>query len=298
MGYNAPKIDRQACGYHGGISYVCDLLQAFKYRYRPSIPVSLAWILTQSTLACVVNGGARNGVACFSVSGDSGLNPLGGLRRLKDFQAQTPPSGPPDTVSQITFNPSSTAVFVVVKGNPGPPAVAGSIYAFAVDSYGHVSDSPVISSPPKIVLELSINFLGTDASALITDATFGASIVTITPELKISESHHIVIPFQGADCWAAYAPRYDAVYVIDTVNPNITVLEPATGNLKGTIQYEIDAKGGLDTTFDRQWLYVLTGDSSVVVINLEGTGGTEVQHFSLTSEGQPGHWQGMAVYPA
>ena len=76
------------------------------------------------------------------------------------------------------------------------------------------------------------------------------------------------------------------------------MLDPVTGNFKGAIQYDSSAKGGYDTITSRQWLYLLTGDSSVVVIDLERNGGQEAQHFSLGGEGPPGQWQGMAAYPA
>lgn len=255
-------------------------------------------MLIHSQSACVVNGGAKNGVACFSVSGDSGLSPLGNLRPLENLQTKTPPTGPPDTASEIAFNPSSTALFVVTKAQPGPPAVPGSIYAFGIDSNGHVSESPVVSRPSNLILDFSIDFLGSDGSALITDPVFGASLVSITPELEVSESQHVVIPYQAAACWAAYAPKFDAVYVTDAGNPNITVLDPHDGNIKGAIQFETAAMGGYDVAVDRQWLYFLAKDSSIIVVNLEGSGGKEVQHFSLDSQGQPNHWQGMAVYPS
>ena len=244
----------------------------------------------------MVNGGAKNGVACFSVS-NAGLSPLGSLRPLKNLQTKTPPTGPPNTASEIQFNPSSSAVFVITKGNMAP-ATSGYLYAFAVESNGRVSNNPVISSPSKLILDYSIEFLGSDSTALITDITFGASIVTISNTLEISESDHIVIPNEGAVCWAAYAPQFDAVYVDDSNHPNITILDPATGNTKGTIQYDSSAIGGFDMVVNRQWLYLLTSDSSVVVINIESNGGKQVQHYSLQGEGPSGQWQGIATYPA
>lgn len=85
---------------------------------------------------------------------------------------------------------------------------------------------------------------------------------------------------------------------MDAGNPNITLLDPVSGDIKGAIQYEADAMGGFDTVIDRQWLYVLTGDSSVVVIDLEANRGKQEQHYSLAAQGPAKHWQGMAAYPA
>ena len=249
-------------------------------------------------LACVVNGGANNGVACFSVHPEHGLFPIGVLRPLTNLHTTTPPIGPPNTVSEIIFNPSSTAVFVTIKGNPGPPAVPGWIYAFDIESNGRVSSNPVISCPPKLVMDFSISFLGSDTSALITDPTFGASIVSITPSLQVTETQHVTIPSQGASCWSVYSQQYNSVYVIDAGNPNITILAPGDGGIKGVIQYEVDALGGFDPIISRQWLYLLTKDSSIVILNLDSNGTSEVQHYTLASEGPPSQWQGMSAYPA
>lgn len=162
---------------------------------------------------------------------------------------------------------------------------------------------PVISSPPQLLMDFSIDFLGRDDSALITDPAFGASIVSIAyPSLTVTEKHHIVVPGQGAACWGAYAPRFDSAYIIDGDHTNITVVDPASGATKGVINYEAQAKGGFDTAIDRTSMYVLTGDSSVVVIDLAGSKykneSMQKQHYSLAKEGVAGHWQGMAIYPS
>ena len=44
-------------------------------------------------------------------------------------------------------------------------------------------------------------------------------------------------------------------------------------------------------------MYVLTGKSSVLVIDLEKSGGTTIQEFSIAQEGPAGYWEGMKVYP-
>ena len=252
-------------------------------------------------LACVVNGGAKNGVACFSVSDQWGLHPIGNLHPLKDLHTTTPPVGFPDTAADIQFNPSSTAVFVTIKGNPGPPAVPGFIYAFPVDRWGQLSQEPVISSPPQFTVDFTINFLSSDSCALLTDPSFGASIIAISPDYKVSERIHIAIPGQGANCWATYSPWYDAAYTSDAAKPNITVINPQNGDIKATIQFEAGGKGGFDSAINGQWLYVLAGDSSIVVLDLQknqASGSQQVQHFELAGLGPATDWTGMAAYPA
>ena len=247
-------------------------------------------------VACVLNGGAKNGVACFSVDQSLGLQPQGPLRPLSKLNNTTPPFGPPGSSSQIQFNPSSSAVFVTIKGAP-PPADSGYIYAFPVDRGGNVGTTPVVSHPPQSVLEFSINFLGDDSSALVTDPGFGASIMTIASDFTVTEKDHIVIPREVATCWGAYYPRYQSAYVIDGAQPNITVVDSLSGTIKGAIQFEADAIGGFDTIIHKKFMYLLTGDSSVLVIDLSEGLGSVIQKYSLAQEGPAGEWQGMAAWP-
>lgn len=267
-----------------------------------SFPMSVAYSASLKT-ACVLNGGSKAGVACFHVDHRQGLTRLGGLRHLPLNQT-TPPLGPPLTTSDISFNPSSTALFATVKGNAmaSPPAI-GSIYAFPVKN-GWVAHKPVVNQIKDLPMDFSIDFLGSDTSALITDPSFGGSIVTIAyPSLEITENHHIAVANQGAACWGAYSSRFDAAYIIDAAHPNITAIDPVSGQTKGVIEYGMAAKGGFDTAIDRTWMYVLSGASTVVVIDLDGSHGgkavgKQVQSFDLAAEGPAGAWQGMAIYPS
>jgi len=266
-------------------------------------PMSVTYSSVLKT-ACVLNGGAESGVACFHADHAKGLTPLGGLRPFPvSLNQTTPPTGPPMTASDIVFNPSSTALFATIKGDAmATPPKSGYIYAWPVHD-GEVATEPVTNSLAALKMDFSIDFLGRDTSALITDPSFGASIVEVAyPSLEITELHHIVVPNQIAACWGAYAPRFDAAYIIDAGNTNITVVDPESGVMKGVIKLEMSAKGGFDTNIDRTWMYVLTGDSSVVVVDLEGSNpgkvAAQVQKYDLASEGVKGHWEGMAIYPS
>ena len=247
-------------------------------------------------VACVLNGGAKAGVTCFDVSEFSGLRPRGGLRPLSEVKQHTPPSGPPGTATQLSFNADSSALLVTVKGSPGPPAAPGYLIVFPV-KHGEVDATPVVSQINDLILDFSINFLGSSNRAMITDPSFGAAFVAIGSDLKVTETKHIVIPLEGAACWGAYSPRYDTAYVVDAGHPNITLLDPASGAIKGVISYDANAKGGLDTVINRQWLYTETGDNSIVVVELEGNGGKQVQKYSLANYGPAGGWQGLAAWP-
>lgn len=80
----------------------------------------------------------------------------------------------------------------------------------------------------------------------------------------------------------------------DAAHTNITILGPSNGAIKGTINFEASEKGGFDTAIGGRWMYVLTGEGSVVVIDLEER--KQVQKYGLGGKGPVGGWQGMAVY--
>src|ERR1700709_289927 len=145
-------------------------------------------------LACVMNGGAVAGITCYSTDHAKGLKPLGGLRPIALGQT-TPPVGPPGTVSDLVFNPSSTALIAVVKGNGKDP---GYIYAYPVRHDGSISTTPVISRPAGLLVDFSISFLGDDSRAVITDPAYGASIVHISPNFEFSVTTKVPIAGQQA----------------------------------------------------------------------------------------------------
>lgn len=160
----------------------------------------------------------------------------------------------------------------------------------------------MFTSIADLIVDFSLDFLGSDYSALLTDASFGASIISISPSLQITEKAHTVIPLQGAACWGAYSARFNSAYVIDAGKSNITILDPASGAIKGAIQYTVAKGGGLDTAIDRTHMYVLTGVATVVVIDLRGSNSgkvpREVQSFDISALGNSKNWQGKAIYPS
>ena len=252
---------------------------------------------TNSSQVCVLNGGAKGGVACFGVDRFKGLRAQGPLRPLtKGYHETTPPTGPPLSASDIEFNPSSSALFATIKGDPGatPPA-PGYIYTWPVRS-GAPAQTPIITSFPDVLLDFSLNFLGGDGLALLTDPSFGAAILSVSPKFQITERAHTAIPLQRAACWGAYSARYDSAYVIDASNSNITALDPRTGSIKDTITYDATAGGGLDTAVAGRFLYVATRAAKVAVIDLQRKTNRGIQSFDLTGLGDAKDWQGMGVY--
>lgn len=251
-----------------------------------------------SFLACVLNGGAVAGVSCFSVSTSRGLTPLGGLRPIAVNQT-TPPVGPPGTASDIMFNPSQTALIVIAKSDGTQP---GYTYAYPISHDGSIATEPILSRPSGLALEFSINFLGEDSRAVITDPSFGAAIVDVSHDFKFSVEHRVPIAGEGAICWAAYVPKYHTIFILDGGNTNITLMDSRSGKLTGAFMNAPETAVNLDGQTYEDRVYVLNAGGYITVLDTVplGYGGmpSQVQHFDLKSVGTGQSFQGMAIYPS
>jgi hypothetical protein len=260
------------------------------------LPPSHSFELILTLLACVINGGAIAGVSCYSTDHAKGLKPLGGLRPIALGQT-TPPVGPPGTVSDLVFNPSSTALIAIVKGNGKDP---GYIYAYPVHHDGSISTTPIISRAGLV--DFSISFLGDDHRAIITDPGYGASLVHISPGFEFTVTKEITIAGQVAACWSVYSQRFNTVYVFDVGVSDITMIDPVSGNIKGTIPGLVAGMGSVDSAMDKQYLYVLKSAPFISVIDNTGLNHgvppKDVQTFDLTSLGSRQGFQGFAIYPS
>ncbi|KAE9374242.1 hypothetical protein N431DRAFT_404788 [Stipitochalara longipes BDJ] len=259
-------------------------------------PSSVAYSSKLNTV-CVINGGAVAGVTCFSVDHAKGLTAQGGLRPIALGQT-TPPVGPPGTVSDIVFNPSETALFVSIKGAPPTP---GSIYVYPAIN-GYVSTTPIVSKPATLLVDFSLNFLGTDSRAVITDPAYGASLVDISSTYTVTVSKQIVVTGEKAICWSTYSSRFNSIALLDGGASNVTFVDPASGAITGVAVLDHAGTGALDSKLDRTFMYILRGAPAITVLGdmglTHGKTPTVLQSFDLTSLGSRQGFQGMAIYPA
>lgn len=261
-------------------------------------PMSVAYSSIHKT-ACVLNGGAIAGVTCFSTDHAKGLTPVGGLRPIALGQT-TPPVGPPNTASDILFNPSESAVFVTIKGSPTVP---GFIYVYPVTPSGLISTTPIVSSPSALRIDFALVFLGTDSRAAIADPAFGGAILSIAHDYTVTVLKQITVPGQSAICWVEYDARFNTIFFLDAGTANITLVDATTYDVTGAIVQAnfATAKGSFDSKPNQNFLYVLRGGDYVSVLDNTGLSHgkipTEIQTFDLTSVAPRQVWQGLAVYP-
>jgi hypothetical protein len=178
----------------------------------------------------------------------------------------------------------------------------GSIYAYSISRDGNISTSPIISHPKDLLLDFSISFLGSDNSAIITDPSYGASIVEVDSKYGVSVREKVVVPGEAAICWSVYSHRFGMAFVFDGGKTGITMIDAGSGTIRGTIQGAAETKGNLDAQTYGHYMYVLNGAAFVSVVDYSGLawGGMakEVQNFDLSALGSRQGFQGMAVYPS
>lgn len=250
-------------------------------------------------LACVSNTGAKAGVQCYSVSA-SGLEPSGEFKPITIGLNQTsPPLGPPNTASDIVFNPSSTALFVTVKGDGVGP---GYIYAYPVQHNYHngkgkatVAAEARVSRPTELALDFSLTFIS-DRRAFVTDPTFGGAFLDISCDHAVTVSKVANITGQAASCWSQYSKEHDSVYVFDAGVSDITVYGAESMELKPTISGAAEAMGKFDSVVAGDFLYTLDGSDTITVYSLARDEPTTLQTFNLSTFGSRQFFQGLAYY--
>lgn len=255
---------------------------------------------TDKFAACVLNGGTTAGLQCFHVDPRKGLSLAGGLRPIHANNQTNPPVGPVGTASDVVFNPSNTAVFAVLKGNDG--MTPGFIYAYEVLKDGSISTEPIISRPVGSNVPFSLEFLGSDSHAIVTDPLFGTATVKVSAGFEVTVDVTQPIVPQAATCWSNYLPKYNTVVITDGGAPNITLIDATTGLLSGTIIRDPSVEAGLDLKDHDDFFYVLDGSNSISVYDISplATGAipTLAQLYDVSFLGPRPLLTGAAIYPA
>ncbi|KAI1078956.1 hypothetical protein F5B20DRAFT_545667 [Whalleya microplaca] len=248
--------------------------------------------LPRHNLTCVANSGAKSSVQCYTVTA-SGLVPRGAPMPLPLANQTTPPMGPANTASDILFNPSGSALFVSIKGT-GAARQPGYLYAYAVSANGTVDPTPRVSRPAALGLDFSVSFLGRDDRAYVTDPGFGGAFVDIGCDLSVRVARVVNVTGNSAACWSQYSAEFGAVYSLDAGVADITVLDPVSMDIKGTIAGPAAQGGKFDSVVAGEFLYTLDGVASITTYSLKEE--RVVQTLNLTDFGARQFFQGMAFY--
>jgi len=229
-------------------------------------PVS---VTVNSMYACVLTGGTITGIRCFTYN-SSGLYVMSSFdRNLTSYISQSvPPSGPPQTMSEILFSADNLALIVSVKGiNTTIPGYL--LFYLLTNNYTMLSTNATQITPTGAVLPFSMTLVGTNG-LLITDP--GANgVLTLTYSSTTGMiNNNMLTPVNASVasglCWSTYSPTIGHYYVIGAGNATIVELNLNLSSSTNPVQivqyYPLPANtGALEATVvtlaGKDYLYVL-----------------------------------------
>ncbi|KAI4650355.1 hypothetical protein J4E93_002711 [Alternaria ventricosa] len=257
----------------------------------------------KNKLACVGTTGAVAGISCAPFS-EQGLGQMDDLRPF-DLGQTTPPVGPLNTVSQTFFSSDESALFTTVKGDPAVNNT-GFLSTYAVQASNGaaaLSKKDVRSSPEGTAVLFGSAVMPNDPSSLfVTDASFGAAVLSVDSQGQATVKGTQKIDGQAATCWATISDATNSAYVTD-VGVN-RVVEMSLEDASIIMQLDLSANGDpglIDLRAAGDFVYALspgngTTNAAITVLDVSGGQGSmkQVQHFDLG--GMAGKTaQGMAV---
>ena len=268
--------------------------------------------------ACVLNGGAVAGVACYDV--DTSAHKMaadGPLRNISPniINETTPAAGPPGSAGQIGFDPDSTAIYATVKGNsfdiPGyngfpPPGKLGSLIAWPVEN-GKPRYRPVVTKVSDFFMDYAFQFLS-ESKMFIIDASSGSSFFDVGPHSDWvgTELVKTDISRNNFSCWTAWEPALNSIYAVDAQHNEIFVLDDKSGEWVDSIHFTQpgveyypggqDDYGLVDVIPYKGLMYAAAVTNGIFTFDLKEK--MVVDYYNLTDFGNRKWYQGMATFPA
>ncbi|KAF8638168.1 hypothetical protein AX17_002391 [Amanita inopinata Kibby_2008] len=266
-------------------------------------------VMNGKKTVCALNGGAKNGVSCFTLDRVHGLIPIPNTTRSLGLSLSTPPSGPANTVGQVAFTAGDSKLLVVVKGSS---TKLGFIAMWDVNSDGSLSNQFQTMTGGKQPWSITpIN--GTNA-LLAADVALGVDIFDLGAYATNSSTQGVEVPISDAAtiCWTYYSPKVGNYYLSDftgakvfemhidsNLNPSI-VKSYTTGTYAGNVEMSITT-----TPWQPDHLYVNAANiTTIEVFTLQGPGNAQrIQELDLAAPAQqagihidPDYIYGMATW--
>ncbi|MCJ1307980.1 hypothetical protein MMC25_001630 [Agyrium rufum] len=279
-------------------------------------PVTLG-VSEKNSLVCVGNSGALSGISCAKFCSSTGLGDFDALRPFNLGQT-TPPSGPFNGIADSFFSEDESMLITTVKGNmPSANGSAASfpgfMSVFPVNAGNGVTgpqlgsaSTEVRTSPPGTgVLFGTVPIPGAKDNALfVTDALFGAGIMTISGKSKAAAlTARTPIAGQMATCWVTISLVSKTAFVTDVAVNSLTEMDLSTGKI---IKHYLLTNGNFgmtDLESGGNFIYALSvavpekqAATMVTVFDVSGGPGTakQIQNYEI-GMGVIGNAQGMQV---
>ncbi|KAF1347418.1 hypothetical protein EJ07DRAFT_142597 [Lizonia empirigonia] len=257
-----------------------------------------------NNLACVGTTGAAAGISCARFSASSGLEQMDALR-VFDINQSTPPVGPTNTVSHTFFSNDESMLFTTVKGDP------------TVNNTGFLSMFPVQQAPngdTKLSTEetrssangTAVLFgsatIPNSTNLFVTDASFGAAILSVDETGQVSSVSQQPIAGQKATCWATISGATNSAFVTDVGTNRIVEMSVVNASIIQTLDLSADGDPGqIDLKSAGSFVYALspgngTTSAAITVLDVSGGQGSMKKLQRLDLAGAAGKTaQGMAV---
>lgn len=262
-------------------------------------PMSLA-INAKGTQVCALNGGAINGVSCYTVDQQQGLVPQANTVRSLGLNQTTPATGPAGSASHIVFSENGQSLIASVKGIPPQP---GFLAVWDVAEDGSLSeDFQSIAPGPGGLLPFSMTIIPGKDAILATDAGIGFDIFDFSNPSTSNKSSVVPIAGQGATCWSSFSNKTGNFYLTDIETSIVTEVNVDV-NLKGTIvkQYpQGNRTGTIDndivTVGDNDFMFVLAANAtSIDVLSLNAPG--QAQNIQTLKMAEAAKAAGLQLSP-
>jgi hypothetical protein len=290
-------------------------------------PMSVA-VNKAGTMACVLNGGAKSGVACFK-AGAKGLSAIPNTVRDLGLGQTTPPQGPALSASHAIFNVDETQLLAAIKGTPTAP---GFVAVWDVAADGSLSKTFNAVTPPKGgALPFGMAVVEGAKNAIIsTDPALGLTIMDLstptapgktttaikslaaTNTIAGGGSNALKVNGEDAVCWVAFSKATGTFFTSDIGTATITEVKVDPATLASSIVQQYPQAPGsatldvaVGTVSGKDFLYILgANQTSVDVMSLPAAGkGVTIQNVNFAEAAKqlgvalsPDNVQGMTVF--
>ncbi|KAJ8114864.1 hypothetical protein OPT61_g3357 [Boeremia exigua] len=279
-----------------------DLVTVGEVTLPGEFPTTIAASM-KNKLVCVGMTGAQAGISCANFN----RNGMGKMDALRPFRLNqtTPPHGPFNSIAETYFSLDESTLFTTVKGDPSANNV-GFLSAFTVepqkDGNARLASEDTRSSPAgTAVLFGSALIPNRTRSLFVTDASFGAVILTLDAKNFATTVSKQSIPGQLATCWATISTKTNSAFVADAAFARIVEMSTSDASIISELDLSANGDPGFtELQASGSFVYVLSpGNSTNASIKvLDVSGGQRsmklVQSFDL--DGIAGkNSEGMAI---